>query len=153
MIADVHQYTSTRATAIAMGGALYAAFDCPEQCRLICNGGGIIVMKDETIQRSTNLDTVTSCNAINFAIRSFDTDDEAQLTAQLNAIACLARICNLQKHNLLDPDWRDKWTDARCPDTVTWLEQTELLGTFDVAISSFAWAFEVITPRETHMFA
>ena len=145
-------YTNARLTAIAVGGALYAAFDCPEQCRLLCSGG-ITLSKDADMQSSPTLDTTSSCNAINSAIRAFDTDDEAQLTAQLNAIACLARICKLQQQNLLDPDWRDKWTDKRHPGTVTWLDQTETLGTFDTAISSFACAFEVIPPSETNILA
>ena len=122
------QHDPSPQTAAVLVNALYAAFDYDQRCDYFLHqfakpALGLSVLKEVMIR----------------SISVFDSSNANQLTAQLNAVACLARLCNREMevcHTIYIGPGVQK-------PAVPWYLLAVEMGTFELAISSFMKAFEV----------
>lgn len=108
--------------------ALYAALDCPQQCQHLLLG-----TQRSKVPASGDPDGI-SVDAI---VKTFDRTDESQLTAQLNAIACAARLCEMESMHA------PEWTAPGAPSPTPWHDFAKSHSTFEYAMGSFMLAFKV----------
>lgn len=118
--------STSRETAALIVNALYAAIDNPEQCQHLLLGTQRI--PEGPLPRENKV-------TANLAIQAFDKHVEYQLTAQLNGIACLARLC--EQEVVHAPDWAPQRSGT------PWYDIAEAKSTFQCAIGSFVAAFKV----------
>ena len=109
--------------------ALYAGLDDPEQCKHL-------LLDTQQLPWGEVLPKSVAAS-INTAVQSFDKNDEYQLTTQLNGIACLARLCDVERQNALDGSTSGSSHAQPCYTMAT------SKGAFEFAISTFMHAFKV----------
>lgn len=131
-------HSRTRTTAGAIVKALYAALDSTKQCQHLCRGS-IFLPPHAGMWGPEKRQMGPNQVAINTAITAFNTDSADQLTAQLNTIACLARICEQEQKHVDDASWRQ----VHAPETKPWYRYAIEQKTFRRAMDSFATAFKV----------
>lgn len=113
-----------------IANALYAGLHSSEQCKHLLLG-------THTDQKTSS--KINHLGSINTTIQSFDRRDESQLTAQLNGIACLARLCGMEAENAPD-------CSACGPSPQPWYSLAQCRGTFEYAVGSIMHAFKVRQP-------
>ena len=113
-----------------MVNALYAAVDDDQHCQHILRG---TQTGPEAHLMGHNRD------AFFVALKTFDTKSPLQLTAMLNASACLARLCELELANEAKPNWREKESTV----VTAWWKQAELNNGFAHMLTAILSAFRV----------
>ena len=131
--AGVHAGTMAPDTLACVVDALYAALDSFQQCRHILGS------------RSTpGFPKLQPRVAFHAAFSSLGADADTELTAKLNAAACLARMCVAQ-FEVADLQ-RKQVAKSAAP----WYRQAKLKGTFKAVIASFISAFAVQSADPTN---
>ena len=114
----------------ATADAMYAVVDSQQQCRQL--------LRESDQYRARSVDLLARMPE---AISRLDPANQLELTAQLNALACLARMCDLEVQHESKPGWTQ--TGKQSGGT-PWLDQAKRMAIFDaVATRSFVGAFQV----------
>lgn len=120
--------------------ALYAAYNDPQHCqhtlRWTQKGGERRLMGP-------------NMKAFMVVMRSLKTNDPLQLTIQLNALACLARLCALELHHDGDRDWMVTGDDFKVLTPTSsrpWFKEALSTGALQCGMGAIATALAVSLP-------
>ena len=86
--------------------AIFAAANDPQHCQHILRG---TQTGPEKHLMGNNM------HAFCVTAHRLDVDDDLHQTTQLNALACLARLCRLERENKARPDWRPQGAVTAIP--------------------------------------